>query len=171
MTLYSALLRPLLFRLDAETAHHATVEACRCLGAVPGVAALSRACLERDEPRLATEVAGLRFANPVGLAAGWDKSGRALRLLDSLGFGFAEIGSVSARPSQGNPRPRLFRLPQERAIVVNYGLPNEGAECVAARLAARCLRRPRHPLGVNIEPLPTPGLRREGSRGDEKGIS
>jgi len=147
MSLYTALLRPLLFRLDAEAAHHGTVEACRWFGAVPGVPTLSRACLEREEPRLRTEVAGLDFANPVGLAAGWDKSGRALRLLDSLGFGFAEIGSVSARPSQGNPRPRLFRLPLERAIVVNYGLPNEGAEEVAARLATHRLRRP---LGVNI---------------------
>lgn len=147
MSLYTALLRPLLFRLDAETAHHGTVEACRWFGAVPGVPAIARACLDREEPRLRTGVAGLRFANPVGLAAGWDKSGRALRMLDSLGFGFAEIGSVSARPSHGNPRPRLFRLPQERAIVVNYGLPNDGAEVVAARLANHRLRRP---LGVNI---------------------
>jgi len=150
MSFYTSMLRPLLFRLDAETAHHGTVEACRWFGAVPGVPALSRACFEREEPRLRTEVAGLSFANPVGLAAGWDKSGRALRLLDSLGFGFAEIGSVSARPSLGNPRPRLFRLPPERAIVVNYGLPNEGAEAVAARLAKHRPCRLRRPLGVNL---------------------
>jgi dihydroorotate dehydrogenase len=147
MSLYTFLFRPLLFRLDAETAHHFAVETCRWLGAVPGIARISRACLEQDEPCLRSEVAGLSFANPIGLGAGWDKSGRALRMLDSLGFGFAEIGSVSARPSRGNPRPRLFRLPGERAIIVNYGLPNEGAGVVAARLAAA---RPLRPIGVNI---------------------
>jgi len=147
VALYTSLLRPLLFRLDAETAHHGTVAACHWLGAVPGVPQLSRMFVEADEPRLHTQVAGLSLASPIGLAAGWDKSGRALRMIDSMGFGFAEIGSISARPSRGNPKPRLFRLPADRAIIVNYGLPNEGAEVVAARLTAH---RPRHPLGVNI---------------------
>jgi len=147
MSFYTTLLRPLLFRLDAETAHHLTVEACRVAGVLPGVPQMARACFDFPAPELETEVAGLRFATPLGLAAGWDKSGRALRMLDSLGFGFAEIGSVSARPSWGNPKPRLFRLPQDRAIIVNYGLPNDGAEVVARRLAAH---RRRAPLGVNI---------------------
>ena len=147
MNLYTTLLRPLLFRLDAEQAHHLTVEACHRLGAVPGAAAMSRAVFEAPETSLRTEVAGLSFANPLGLAAGWDKSGRALRMTECLGFGFSEIGSVSARPSMGNPKPRLFRLPTDRAIIVNYGLPNDGAEVVAQRLAAH---RPQHPLGVNI---------------------
>jgi dihydroorotate dehydrogenase (fumarate)/dihydroorotate dehydrogenase len=144
MSLYTSFLRPLLFRFDAETAHHGTVEACHWLGAVPGVPMLSRALLENDAPSLRTGAAGLSFANPIGLAAGWDKSGRCLRMIDAMGFGFAEIGSVSARPSRGNPKPRLFRLPADRAIIVNYGLPNEGAEVVAARLATH------RPLGVNI---------------------
>jgi dihydroorotate dehydrogenase len=144
---YPSIVRPLLFRLDAERAHHLTVEACRWLGRVPGVPGLTRVFHESHEPRLRTKVAGLTFDNPIGLAAGWDKSGRALRMTECLGFGFAEIGSVSARPSRGNPKPRLFRLPQDRAIIVNYGLPNDGAEIVAERLAAH---RPRQPLGVNI---------------------
>lgn len=147
MRLYSTLLRPILFQLDAERAHHSTIEACHWLEAFPGVTGLARILLEADEPCLQTEAAGLRFAHPIGLAAGWDKSGRALRMIDSIGFGFAEIGSISARPSRGNPCPRLFRLPADQAIIVNYGLPNDGAEVVAARLAAH---RPRHPLGVNI---------------------
>ncbi len=147
LNLYANILRPLLFRLNAETAHHGTVEACRWLGAIPGAAALARTMWETRIPTLNVEVAGLRFANPIGLAAGWDKSGRALRMIDALGFGFAEIGSVSARPSLGNPKPRLFRLPADRAIVVNYGLPNDGAEVVAERLTRY---RPQHPLGVNI---------------------
>jgi len=147
MNLYTTLLRPLMFRFDPETAHFVTVEACRIAGLIPLVPQLSRACLEYSATELETEVAGLRFANPIGLAAGWDKSGRALRMLDHLGFGFVEIGSISARRSAGNPRPRLFRLPQDRSIVVNYGLPNDGAEVVAMRLASH---RSRAPLGVNI---------------------
>ena len=125
-------MRPLLFRIDPERAHHATVETCRILGHVPGLAKAIGKRLEVHASELQSEVAGLRFDNPVGLAAGWDKSGRALRMLDGLGFGFVEIGSISARPSEGNPKPRLFRLPQDRAIVVNYGLPNDGVERVAA---------------------------------------
>jgi dihydroorotate dehydrogenase len=147
MSVYTTMIRPLLFRLDAERAHQMTVEGCCVLGAIPGVAALTRGILKTNDPILHIEVAGLRFNNPIGLAAGWDKSGRALTMLDSLGFGFAEIGSVSARSSLGNPKPRLFRLPQDRAIIVNYGLPNDGAEVVSARLAAH---HPQRPLGVNI---------------------
>ncbi len=147
MSIYTSLVRPLLFRLEAETAHHLTVEACRLAGGLPLVGRMTRACLEVAAPELRSEVAGLAVENPVGLAAGWDKSGRALGMLGHLGFGFAEIGSISAKPSLGNPKPRLFRLPGERAIVVNYGLPNEGAEVVAQRLAGHQLRVP---LGVNI---------------------
>jgi dihydroorotate dehydrogenase len=148
--LYRLLIRPLLFRLDAELVHQGTVELCRCLGAVPGLPSLSRSLFEVRDAALQTEVAGLRFNNPVGLAAGWDKNGRALRMLNSLGFGFAEIGSVSARPSVGNPRPRLFRLPRDRAIIVNYGLPNDGAPAVAARLARLQSQAHWDPPGINI---------------------
>jgi len=145
--LYTSLLRPLLFRLDPERAHEWTVETCRVLGSIPGVPILAKAALQTSHPLLESEMAGLYFPNPIGLAAGWDKSGRALRMIDGLGFGFAEIGSVSARPSAGNPRPRLFRLPRDRGIVVNYGLPNDGAEVVSKRLAHYRLRCP---LGVNL---------------------
>ena len=90
---------------------------------------------------------GIKFTNPLGLAAGFDKSGRAIGALGALGFGHLEIGSVSADPSEGNPKPRLFRLPQDRAIVVHYGLQNDGAEAIAARLANKKLPIP---LGINI---------------------
>ncbi len=86
MSLDRSLIRPWQFRLDAETAHHGTVEACRWLGAVPGLTMVTRQLLEVRDPRLVTEVAGLRFENPIGLAAGWDKSGRALRMLNALGY-------------------------------------------------------------------------------------
>lgn len=147
MSLYSTLIRPLLFQLNAETAHHGTIEACRIAGALPFVPQITRACLEFKAPELQCEVAGLQFDHPIGLAAGWDKSARALHMLDNLGFSFAEIGSISSQPSHGNPKPRLFRLPQDKAIIVNYGLPNEGADVIAPRLAAN---RMRIPLGVNI---------------------
>lgn len=140
-------LRPALFWLDPETAHHLAVETGRWMGRLPGALSLVRKAVEFRDPTLTTTVAGLHFENPIGLAAGWDKSGRALQLVESLGFGFAEIGSISLRPSRGNRRPRLFRLPSDRAIVVNYGLPNDGVEAVCHRLAKY---RPRRPLGVNV---------------------
>lgn len=145
--LYARILRPLLFRMDAERAHALAVEACRFAGRIPFVPTLSRHWFRYAAPELACEVAGLRFDHPIRLAAGWDKSGHALRMLDSLGFGFAEIGSVSADPSIGNAKPRLFRLPQDQAIVVNYGLPNDGASAVSRRIDRY---RPRVPLGINV---------------------
>lgn len=144
---YANFIKPLLFRLPPELAHRLAIEFCRLAGALPGFTELFRACYSFSNPTLRCEVAGLHFDNPIGIAAGWDKNGRALRVLDSLGFGFAEIGSVSARPSQGNPKPRLFRLPQDQAIIVNYGLPNDGADQVAKRLAKHVHR---NPIGVNV---------------------
>jgi dihydroorotate dehydrogenase len=138
-------MRQLLFRMDAERAHDLTVRAAE-LASRSRLVCRAVASLDAD-PRLAVEVAGLRFPTPLGLAAGFDKSARAVPLLSVLGFGHVEIGSVSADPSAGNPRPRLARLPGERAIAVAYGVPNDGAERVAARLAGR---RPPVPLGINV---------------------
>ncbi len=147
MNFYTSLLRPLLFRLNPETAHRLTVAVCRWSHRIPGLPSLLRKSLTFSAPSLRSTIAGQTFENPVGLAAGWDKNGHAVQMLDSLGIGFAEIGSVSNSPSPGNPRPRLFRLPLDQAIVVNYGLPNEGAAVIARRLSqSQC----RIPLGVNI---------------------
>jgi dihydroorotate dehydrogenase (fumarate)/dihydroorotate dehydrogenase len=144
MTLYSAAVRPLLFRLDAERAHHAAI----ALGGALGVAAPAlRSMIRVDDPRLETQIAGLRFPNPIGLAAGFDKSGEAVAALAALGFGAIEVGSVSTDPSDGNARPRLWRLPEDRAIIVHYGLPNDGADAVASRLRTAQLPVP---LGLNI---------------------
>jgi dihydroorotate dehydrogenase len=146
-SLYASLIKPILFRLDPERAHKLTIETCRLAGGMPGIIPLLRTYFESSHPLLRNVIAGLHFDNPLGIAAGWDKSGQALPVLDSLGFGFAEIGSVSARPSLGNLKPRLFRLPLDLAIIVNYGLPNDGAEQVSKRLANFVSR---HPIGVNI---------------------
>src|SRR5882757_10770479 len=144
MTIYSTLLRPLLFRLDPEAAHHLAIAAGAHLGcAGPAMRVATRV----DDDRLASEVAGLHFPTPIGLAAGFDKSGTALPALAGLGFGAIEIGSVSIDPSFGNPKPRLWRIPADDAIVVHYGLPNDGVEVIAKRLAS--IRLP-VPLGVNL---------------------
>lgn len=165
MSLYP-LIRPLLFRLDPEWIHRATLAAVGRMGRMPPVRGLLQGLFAVDDPRLRVEAGGLAFPNPVGLAAGFDKNGVAMEGLASAGFGFVEVGSVSAHPSEGNPgRPRLFRVPEDEAIVVNYGVPNDGAEAVARRFASARPRqsrgspvqlgqpqpsRPPVPLGINL---------------------
>ncbi len=144
MTAYSKFIRPLAFRLEPETAHHLAITAGARLGWAAGA---MRAATRIDDDRLAADVAGLHFLNPVGLAAGFDKSGSAISALAGLGFGSIEIGSVSLDPSSGNPKPRLWRLPDDNAIIVHYGLPNDGTEVIARRLAR--IRLP-VPLGINL---------------------
>jgi dihydroorotate dehydrogenase len=154
------LLRPLLFRLDAEAAHALGARAARAgLAAAP----LTRALFRYDDPRLAQTLfagagrPGLAFRSPVGLAAGFDKNAALVPFWAALGFGFAEVGSVTARPSAGNPRPRAFRLVEDRALVNRMGLNNEGAEAVAARLAR--LERPAGlVLGVNVAKTHDPAV-------------
>jgi dihydroorotate dehydrogenase (fumarate)/dihydroorotate dehydrogenase len=142
--IYSNLIRPLAFRLDPETAHHLAIAAGARLG---WAARAMRAATRIDDDRIATEVAGLRFPTPLGLAAGFDKSGSAISALAGLGFGSIEIGSVSVDPSPGNPKPRLWRLPDDRGIVVHYGLPNDGVEAIEQRLTRTRLPVP---LGINL---------------------
>ncbi len=123
-------LAPLLLRyLDPETAHHLALR-------VLEIGAVSRARI-RPDPRLATEAAGIRFPSPLGLAAGFDKDARALPGLARLGFGHVEVGTVTPRPQPGNPRPRIFRLPAQQAIINRLGFPSAGLEVVASRLARR----------------------------------
>lgn len=148
MDAYRELFRPILFGIDAERAHRATLEACRAAGRVP----LLRGVLSRhfafDDRRLRTQVAGIDFPNPIALAAGFDKNGIAIETLASAGFGAIEVGSVSVRSSAGNPvRPRLFRLPLDEALLVYYGVPNDGAQAVAERIARS---RPGIPVGVSL---------------------
>lgn len=148
------LLRPLLFRLDAEAAHGWGVRAARLGQAAPG---LVRALFPRADARLAQTAWGLEFASPVGLAAGFDKNAELVRFWAALGLGFAEVGSVSARASAGNPRPRAFRLEADRALVNRMGLNNDGAEAVAARLEATS-RPPGFVLGVNVAKTHSPDI-------------
>lgn len=122
------LARPLIHRMDAETAHRLTVAALATAPALkPGA----------DDPVLATEAFGLSFSNPVGLAAGFDKNAEAVDGALGLGFGFVEVGGVTPLPQPGNPRPRVFRLLEDEAVINRYGLNSEGMEAVAKRLEAR----------------------------------
>jgi dihydroorotate dehydrogenase len=139
-----------LRRLPAETAHRAGFALIRAAG-VAGSAGLLRWWLAPRDPVLRVRALGLEFPGPLGLAAGFDKDARATNGLAALGFGFVEVGTVTARPQPGNPRPRLFRLPADRALINRMGFNNDGAAAAAARLR----RRPRGPgagpvVGVNI---------------------
>jgi dihydroorotate dehydrogenase len=132
--------RPLLQTLDPETAHELTLRALE-LRLVPPQPA-------NDDPSLATTLFGRRLSNPIGLAAGFDKNGRVYNRMEAQGFGFAEIGGVTPRPQAGNPRPRVFRLPEDHAIINRMGFPNDGADAVARRLAER--HRGALCLGINL---------------------
>jgi dihydroorotate dehydrogenase len=138
--MYRLLYRMVLRRLPAETAHTAGFWLIRVFGsatAVPGAAWLLRRWLGPSDPVLRVRALGLDFPGPLGLAAGFDKDARATGGLGALGFGFVEVGTVTARPQPGNDRPRMFRLPADRALVNRMGFNNEGAAAAAARLRAR----------------------------------
>lgn len=147
MGLYTRLVRPALFSLDPEASHAATIALCAGLGRVAPVRHAAEAMFASTDPRLACTCAGLTLRSPVGLAAGFDKNGAATAITSRLGFGFIEVGSISERASAGNPKPRLWRLPQDEALRIHYGCPNEGAAAIAARLGR--LEHP-VPLGINL---------------------
>lgn len=141
MSLYR-LLRPLAFTLDAEKAHRATI----------AVLKLRTGTAFTPEPpwtpTLETEVAGLRFPNPIGLAAGFDKDAEVFEQMLGIGFGFVEVGTLTPRPQAGNPRPRLFRLVEDEAVINRMGFNNRGQADALGRLSRRY--RTRGPVGVNV---------------------
>ena len=141
--MYRAIYAVLLRRLPAEAAHRAGFWLIRAAAAVPGVAIVLRRVLAPRDPALRVRALGLDFPGPLGLAAGFDKDGEGVIGLAALGFGFVEVGTVTARPQPGNPKPRMFRFPAERALVNRMGFNNHGAAALAFRL--RALRaRPGH---------------------------
>ncbi len=140
--------RMVLRRLPAETAHQAGFWLIRAVAAVPGAAWCLRRWLGPRDPVLRVRALGLEFPGPLGLAAGFDKDARGTAGLGALGFGFVEVGTVTARPQPGNDRPRMFRLPADRALVNRMGFNNDGAAAAAARLRRR--RGAGTIVGVNI---------------------
>jgi len=137
LSLLYRIARPLLFALDAETVHHRAIHSGAWVGRHAILCDLLRVLFEVRDPRLEVACLGMRFPAPLGLAAGFDKNGQLLHLLRALGFGFAEVGTVTPRPWPGNPRPRLFRLREDEGIVNRMGLNNHGAPVVAQRLRRR----------------------------------
>ena len=153
--MYRLLYRMVLRRVPAEAAHLAAFGLIRVFGRVPGAARLLGRWLGPRDPVLRVRALGLSFPGPVGLAAGFDKDARGTRGLAALGFGFVEVGTVTARAQPGNPRPRMFRLTADRALVNRMGFNNAGAAAAAAALGrSRGRRSPGRPggpvVGVNI---------------------
>ena len=149
MTAYERLLKPILFSMDPEQVHEMAISSLRTLSRLPWL--LNFLSAPRDQ-RLKRELFGLSFPNPIGLAAGFDKNGMALPAWEALGFGFIEIGTITAQAQPGNPRPRIFRIPENEALINRLGFNNEGVEKIATRLEqlGRSSQWPRIPVGINI---------------------
>ncbi|MBX7138760.1 MAG: quinone-dependent dihydroorotate dehydrogenase [Oligoflexia bacterium] len=147
--MYKNLFRPALFLADAESAHHRALKLGQafCRGAA---GRWLRAACDFSRPELEQQIFGLHFKNPVGLAAGFDKDCVAPDLFSALGFGFLEFGTVTPRGQSGNPRPRIFRLPADAALINRMGFPNQGLERLRERLKQARARHPRAVFGVNF---------------------
>ncbi|MFI0482653.1 quinone-dependent dihydroorotate dehydrogenase [Actinomadura sp. 9N215] len=148
--MYRLLFALVIVRVPAETVHHLTLRGLRAIQSVPGAARLLRRLLAPRDPALAVRALGLDFPSPLGLAAGFDKDAVAYEALGAFGFGHVEIGTVTGRPQPGNPRPRLFRLVPDRAVINRMGFNNEGSEAAAHRLRGRPGGADRTIVGVNI---------------------
>lgn len=160
--IYKSILRPLLFACDPEQVHDALHGFGHVLQRFPFVLkSLETLYSPRISARLSQSVFGVDYAHPIGLAAGFDKNAQLLPLLHAMGFGFVEVGSISAQSSTGNPKPRLFRLPMDRAIINRMGLNNHGAAAIVPQLASPSL-----PVGVSIVKTHDPAILGEAALAD-----
>lgn len=132
--IYKALIRPLLFLLPAEKAHHFSFSSLKFLLAIPGLSLIVGKLFKLNSKSLEREIWGIKFPNPVGLAAGFDKDAKLYQELSCLGFGFIEIGTLTPKAQDGNPKPRLFRLKEDGALINRMGFNNEGVEAAVERL-------------------------------------
>ncbi|AFY74630.1 dihydroorotate oxidase A [Synechococcus sp. PCC 7502] len=150
-TTYRAVLRPLLFALDPELAHSLAIATVQTVGNSSPLQSVVSRFLKYENPRLSQNIMGINFANPIGLAAGFDKNAIAIGGWSSFGFGFAEVGSITWHGQSGNPQPRLFRLPKDEAIINRMGFNNIGAEAVAEFLKTYYQQyKPSIPIGINL---------------------
>ncbi len=147
MNVYKALIKPLLFCLSPESAHHFVFNFLKILFKIPGASWLFRKLFSLQAQKLERTVFGIRFPNPVGLAAGFDKDAKLFDELSCLGFGFIEIGTVTPKAQPGNPQPRMFRLPSDEALINRMGFNNEGIDAMVGRLKKR---NPEIIIGGNI---------------------
>ena len=132
--MYKSLIRPILFGFDPEEVHHFSFATIRFINKIPGVSALIRSMYHVNDQRLVREVFGLTFKNPVGLAAGFDKDAKLYKELANFGFGFIEIGTLTPKAQEGNPKKRLFRLLEDSAIINRMGFNNGGVIEAVERL-------------------------------------
>jgi dihydroorotate dehydrogenase len=144
------LLKPILFKFDPEKVHYFVTRNLKRFNHFPGGAALSRAIWALNDPRLEKEVFGLKFKNPVGLAAGFDKNADVISEMANLGFGFIEVGTVTPLPQDGNPKPRMFRLPADGGLINRMGFNNMGMDVVAEHIAAYRKNTPASQKGIII---------------------
>ena len=145
--LYKAILIKFFFLMDPEVIHERMLKFGQFLGSTAFGRGLIAVFFSYSNKSLEQKILGIKFANPVGLAAGFDKDARLTEILPSVGFGFVEVGSITGEACSGNPRPRLFRLKKSKGLVVNYGLKNEGCEAIAERLSAITFKIP---IGTNV---------------------
>lgn len=132
--MYKKLIRPLLFSCDPEKVHHITFSMLRIVNRIPFVSSIIRSCYVMEDKQLEREVFGLKFKNPIGLAAGFDKDAKLYKELSNLGFGFIEIGTLTPKAQEGNPKKRLFRLKEDQAIINRMGFNNGGVFDAVERL-------------------------------------
>lgn len=132
--MYKILIKPFFFFFSPEVAHRLAMHFLRLSLKIPRIGFLLRKQFQLKDTQLKREILGLKFENPVGLAAGFDKDGKYLDILPALGFGFLEIGTVTPKPQGGNPQPRLFRLPKNNALINRMGFNNEGVDALVSRL-------------------------------------
>ncbi|MEM9858321.1 MAG: quinone-dependent dihydroorotate dehydrogenase [Bacteroidota bacterium] len=135
--MYKSILRPVLFLFDPEKVHNFTFTLIAFLSKIPGIESLSRSMYDYKSTQLEREFFGLKFKNPVGLAAGFDKDAKLIDQFSSFGFGFIEIGTITPKAQAGNEKPRLFRLPKDKAIINRMGFNNQGMEAAIERLKRR----------------------------------
>ncbi len=152
---YRTIAKSLLFKLDPEKAHHSTINFAKNASHNLLLKKLAHRFYYYESLLLSQEILGIPFPNPVGLAAGFDKNGEAVGIFEHIGFGFVEVGSITANPSPGNPLPRSFRLPEDHGLINRMGLNNDGAEIITNRLS---VNKPSIPLGINIAKTHDPGI-------------
>ncbi|WP_242978805.1 quinone-dependent dihydroorotate dehydrogenase [Rhodohalobacter mucosus] len=163
--MYKILARPLLFRLNSDAAHDLAISTAGSVSKKDWALSIARSVYTYKDPSLKQKIFGLEFENPIGLAAGFDKNGSAAPLMEALGFGFVEIGSVTADPSTGNPKPRSFRLPKDESLINRLGLNNDGARTISRRVGKLNLNIP---LGINIAKTHNPAIMGDAALEDYK---
>lgn len=145
--IYTSLTRPLLFKFNPEEVHDSAVALGYFLGRFKVTRFITKLFFSYSNKKLEQTICGIKFKNPIGLAAGFDKNAKLTQIISSVGFGFSEIGSVTAEPCKGNKKPRLWRLIKSRGLVVNYGLANDGCDVIQKRLQSKTFNIP---IGINI---------------------